>query len=240
MKNIRDKVIIQIGGYKRSGKDTISQMIANHYQSSGKLVDIFHYADPLKQIAASIFDVSLEQLDEFKNNKTALIVEKKSSILENIEYEIKSETKEDDIFAKQAMILLNNNLRNIKEFEKLTDFREILMKIGNEAIKPVFGSDVWQKIMLEKIEKSEADIIIIPDFRFTVEHIQNAVTVRINNSDIINDTDHQSETELIDFDFDMSIDNTNYSQNQEEVSYYCEQMIDNYIKQKHGDMSWKK
>lgn len=205
MKNIRDKVIIQIGGFKRSGKDTISQMIANHYQSSGKLVDIFHYAYPLKQIAASIFDISLEQLDEFKNNKTELY-----------------------------------RFNTYEEPCKVTDFREILMKIGNEAIKPVFGSDVWQKIMLEKIEKSEADIIIIPDFRFTVEHIPNAVTIRINNSDIINDTDHQSETELIDFDFDMSIDNTNYSQNQEEISYYCEQMIDNYIKQKHGDMSWKK
>lgn len=205
MKNIRDKVIIQIGGFKRSGKDTISQMIANHYQSSGKLVDIFHYAYPLKQIAASIFDISLEQLDEFKNNKTELY-----------------------------------RFNTYEEPCKVTDFREILMKIGNEAIKPVFGSDVWQKIMLEKIEKSEADIIIIPDFRFTVEHIPNAVTIRINNSDIINDTDHPSETELIDFDFDMSIDNTNYSQNQEEISYYCEQMIDNYIKQKHGDMSWKK
>lgn len=205
MKNIRDKVIIQIGGFKRSGKDTISQMIANHYQSSGKLVDIFHYADPLKQIAASIFDISLEQLDEFKNNKTELY-----------------------------------RFNTYEEPCKVTDFREILMKIGNEAIKPVFGSDVWQKIMLEKIEKSEADIIIIPDFRFAVEHIPNAVTIRINNSDIINDTDHPSETELIDFDFDMSIDNTNYSQNQEEISYYCEQMIDNYIKQKHGDMSWKK
>lgn len=205
MKNIRDKVIIQIGGFKRSGKDTISQMIANHYQSSGKLVDIFHYADPLKQIAASIFDISLEQLDEFKNNKTELY-----------------------------------RFNTYEEPCKVTDFREILMKIGNEAIKPVFGSDVWQKIMLEKIEKSEADIIIIPDFRFAVEHISNAVTIRINNSDIINDTDHPSETELIDFDFDMSIDNTNYSQNQEEISYYCEQMIDNYIKQKHGDMSWKK
>lgn len=205
MKNIRDKVIIQIGGFKRSGKDTISKMIANHYQSSGKLVDIFHYADPLKQIAASIFDISLEQLDEFKNNKTELY-----------------------------------RFNTYEEPCKVTDFREILMKIGNEAIKPVFGSDVWQKIMLEKIEKSEADIIIIPDFRFAVEHIPNAVTIRINNSDIINDTDHPSETELIDFDFDMSIDNTNYSQNQEEVSYYCEQMIDNYIKQKHGDMSWKK
>lgn len=205
MSDIRDKVIIQIGGFKRSGKDTISQMIANHYQSSGKLVDIFHYADPLKQIAASIFDISLEQLDEFKNNKTELY-----------------------------------RFNTYEEPCKVTDFREILMKIGNEAIKPVFGSDVWQKIMLEKIEKSEADIIIIPDFRFAVEHIPNAVTIRINNSDIINDTDHPSETELIDFDFDMSIDNTNYSQNQEEISYYCEQMIDNYIKQKHGDMSWKK
>ena len=205
MKNIRDKVIIQIGGFKRSGKDTISKMIANHYQSKGKLVDIFHYADPLKQIAASIFDISLEQLDEFKNNKTELY-----------------------------------RFNTYEEPCKVTDFREILMKIGNEAIKPVFGSDVWQKIMLEKIEKSEADIIIIPDFRFAVEHIPNAVTIRINNSDIINDTDHPSETELIDFDFDMSIDNTNYSQNQEEISYYCEQMIDNYIKQKHGDMLWKK
>ena len=240
MKNIRDKVIIQIGGFKRSGKDTISQMIANHYQLSGKLVDIFHYADPLKQIAASIFDVSLEQLDEFKNNKTALIVEKKSSILENIEYEIKSETKEDDIFAKQAMILLNNNLRNIKEFEKLTDFREILMKIGNEAIKPIFGNDVWHKIMWEKIEKSEADIIIIPDFRFTVEHIQNAVTIRIINDDITNDTDHPSETELIDFDFNMSIDNTNYSQTQDNIDIICDSTIENLIKQKHGDMLWKK
>ena len=205
MKNIRDKVIIQIGGFKRSGKDTISKMIANHYQSKGKLVYIFHYADPLKQIAASIFDISLEQLDDFKNNKTAL-------------------WRFDDF----------------GDTYQITDFREILMKIGNEAIKPVFGSDVWQKIMLEKIEKSEADIIIIPDFRFAVEHIPNAVTIRINNSYIINDTSHPSETELIDFEFDMSIDNTNYSQNQEEISYYCEQMIDNYIKQKHGDMLWKK
>lgn len=205
MKNIREKVIIQIGGFKRSGKDTISQMIANHYQSSGKIVDIFHYADPLKQIAASIFDISLEQLDDFKNNKTELY-----------------------------------RFNIYEEPCKVTDFREILMKIGNEAIKPVFGNDVWQKIMLENIEKSEADIIITPDFRFKAEHISNAVTIRIENSDIINDTDHPSETELIDFDFDMSIDNTGYHQTQEEVSYYCEQMINNYIKQKHGDMLWKK
>ena len=205
MKNIRDKVIIQIGGFKRSGKDTISQMIANHYQLSGKLVDILHYADPIKQIAASIFDISLEQLDDFKNNKTEL-------------------WRFDD-FGNAYQV---------------TDFRGILMKIGNEAIKPVFGNDVWHKIMWEKIEKSEADMIIIPDFRFKVEHIPNAVTIRINNYDIINDTDHPSETELIDFDFDMSIDNTNYCETQDNIDIICESTIANLIKQKHGDVLWKK
>ena len=204
MKNIRDKVIIQIGGFKRSGKDTISQMIANHYQSKGKLVDIFHYADPIKEHVCKLFNISLEQLDEFKNSKKELW-----------------------------------SFDNYYNSYKVTDFRDILTSTG-DSFKSIFGDDIFLRLMWEKIEKSEADIIIIPDFRFAVEHIPNAVTIRINNSDIINDTDHPSETELIDFDFDMSIDNTNYSQNQEEISYYCEQMIDNYIKQKHGDMSWKK
>lgn len=194
---MHNKSIIQIGGFKRSGKDTLASMIANHYISTGKTVDIFHYADSLKQIAASIFNISLEQLDDFKNNKT--------------------------------------KLWRFDEFENaylVTDFREILMKIGNEAIKPIFGDDVWRNIMSKKIEKSNADIIIIPDFRFNVEHLSNAVTIRILNNDIINDTNHPSETELIDFDFDMSIDNTGYNQTQESISYYCEQMVDNYLKQK--------
>lgn len=204
MKNIRDKAIIQIGGFKRSGKDTISQMIANHYQSSGKLVDIFHYADPIKEHVCKLFNISLEQLDEFKNSKKELW-----------------------------------SFDNYDNAYKVTDFRDILTSTG-DSFKSIFGDDIFLRLMWEKIEKSEADIIIIPDFRFTVEHILNAVTIRIINNDITNDTDHPSETELIDFDFDMSIDNTNYSQNQEEISYYCEQMIDNYIKQKHGDMLWKK
>ena len=204
MKNIRDKVIIQIGGFKRSGKDTISQMIANHYQSSGKLVDIFHYADPIKEHVCKLFNISLEQLDEFKNSKKELW-----------------------------------SFDNYDNAYKVTDFRDLLTSTG-DSFKSIFGDDIFLRLMLEKIEKSEADIIIIPDFRFAIEHIPNAVTIRITNNDITNDTDHPSETELINFDFDMSIDNTNYHQTQEEVSYYCEQMIDNYIKQKHGDILWRK
>ena len=204
MKNIRDKVIIQIGGFKRSGKDTISKMIANHYQLSGKLVDIFHYADPIKEHICKLFNISLEQLDEFKNNKTELW-----------------------------------RFDNYDNAWKVTDFRDLLTSTG-DSFKSIFGDDIFLRLMFEKIEKSEANIIIIPDFRFTVEHIQNAVTIRIINDDITNDTDHPSETELIDFDFDMSIDNTNYSQTQDNIDIICDSTIANLIKQKHGDMLWKK
>lgn len=204
MKNIRDKVIIQIGGFKRSGKDTISKMIANHYQSSGKLVDIFHYADPIKEHICKLFNISLEQLDEFKNSKKELW-----------------------------------SFDNYDNAWKVTDFRDLLTSTG-DSFKSIFGDDIFLRLMLEKIEKSEANIIIIPDFRFTVEHIQNAVTIRIINDDITNDTDHPSETELIDFDFDMSIDNTNYSQTQDNIDIICDSTIANLIKQKHGDMLWKK
>lgn len=204
MKNIRDKVIIQIGGFKRSGKDTISQMISNHYQSSGKLVDIFHYADPVKEHVCKLFNISLEQLDEFKNSKKELW-----------------------------------SFDNYDNAYKVTDFRDLLTSTG-DSFKSIFGDDIFLRLMWEKIEKSEADIIIIPDFRFTVEHISNAVTIRIENSDIINDTDHPSETELIDFDFNMSIDNTNYNQTQDNIDIICDSTIANLIKQKHGDMLWKK
>ena len=204
MKNIRDKVIIQIGGFKRSGKDTISQMIANHYQSSGKLVDIFHYADPIKEHVCKLFNISLEQLDEFKNSKKELW-----------------------------------SFDNYDNAYKVTDFRDLLTSTG-DSFKSIFGDDIFLRLMWEKIEKSEADIIIIPDFRFKIEHIPNAVTIRIINDDIVNDTDQPSETELINFDFDMSIDNTNYHQTQDNIDIICDSTIANYIKQKHGDMLWKK
>ncbi len=204
MKNIRDKVIIQIGGFKRSGKDTTSKMIANHYQSKGKLVDIFHYADPIKEHVCKLFNISLEQLDEFKNRKKELW-----------------------------------SFDNYDNAYKVTDFRDLLTSTG-DSFKSIFGDDIFLRLMWEKIEKSEADIIIIPDFRFTVEHIQNAVTIRIINDDITNDTDHPSETELINFDFDMSIDNTNYCETQDNIDIICDSTIANLIKQKHGDMLWKK
>lgn len=112
----------------------------------------------------------------------------------------------DQIKNNKSNIYYSNN----KEMEFVTDARSMIMHFGNDAMKPIFGDDVWVKIMKEKIRKSDADVIIISDFRFLVEHLPHALTVLVVNDDIKNDTDHPSENELENFDFDIILDNTKY------------------------------
>lgn len=60
-------LIIQISGKKRSGKDTLAKFLANIFTEHGKTVEVISYAEPMKDIAVTILDVTPEQLDTFKN-----------------------------------------------------------------------------------------------------------------------------------------------------------------------------
>lgn len=93
-------------------------------------------------------------------------------------------------------------------------FRAMMQRLGSDAIKPEFGKSVWAKAIVKHIKKSNAAVILIPDFRFLVEYeylketISNKIiTVKIFNPDIINNDTHSSETELRNFDFDLTITN---------------------------------
>lgn len=179
----KEPEIILISGYKRAGKDTTAQMLKEIFEENQLKVEILSFADTLKNIACIIFDISREQLDEFKNNELPV------------------------------------GWQSEYEFEELTNFRKVLTKIGNDALKPIFGEDIWVKDIQKKIAASNADIIIIPDFRFKIEHINKAITVRVLNDDIVNKETHQSETELEDFNFDVYLDNTGYQLTKETLSY---------------------
>ncbi len=59
---------------------------------------------------------------------------------------------------------------------KVDDFwgitrRDMLRKIGNEAVKPLFGDDFWARRAQQIIASIEGDVqaIVIPDVRFPVE-----------------------------------------------------------------------
>ena len=172
-----EQSVILVSGYKRSGKDTTAKMMKEIIEeNSYQKVEIMSFAEPLKFIAKTIFGISDEVLEIFKNDK-------------------------------KEILCYDKNL----EIVKLTDFREVLTKVGSDALKPIFGNDVWVKVIKNEMLKSDADIIIIPDFRFLVENaFKNSVTIRINNDDIVNDTTHPSETELDNFKFYFYIYNNLY------------------------------
>lgn len=184
----KEPEVVLISGYKRAGKDTTAQMLKEIFEESQLKVEILSFADTLKNIACIIFDISREQLDEFKNNETPI-----------------------------GMYYHNSNKKRY-DFEELANFRNVLTRIGNDALKPIFGEDIWVKDIQKKIAASDADIIIIPDFRFKIEHINKAIAVRVVNDDIVNKETHPSETELEDFNFDVYLDNTGYQLTKEILS----------------------
>ena len=62
------KLVIQLLGQARSGKDWTATQLKIYFESQGKSVDVMSYAAPMKRITATLFNISLEQLDEYKNN----------------------------------------------------------------------------------------------------------------------------------------------------------------------------
>lgn len=60
------KTIILVSGKKRAGKDTVAQMIVEQLDDSYSISRL-SFAEPMKYIIASTFDVALEDLEDYKN-----------------------------------------------------------------------------------------------------------------------------------------------------------------------------
>lgn len=115
-------------------------------------------------------------------------------------------------------------VKNDPEFKPVIGFRNLIQNFATEAMKPVFGEDVWVRIFLEKVYSSHAKFIIVPDFRFLCEHFSD-FTVKIVNNDLDTSDDHRSENELNDFEFDYTIDNTGYRDISNDVKEYVEYLL---------------
>lgn len=132
---------------------------------------------------------------------------------------------------KIASILLETDLETLDEAKNkhwdialdgyvVSDARLFLQRLGNEAIKPIFGNNVWANIMLRNIICAMSDFFIIPDFRFMIEYeelvknldkdLYDIITVRVIDQNRVNTDLHASETELLDHDFKFNyiLDNT--------------------------------
>ena len=187
-------LVIQLLGQARSGKDWTASQLKTYFESQGKSVEIMSYAAPMKRIAAGLFGISLDQLDDYKNNPERV---------------------------HTRLVDMASNSYSLK-----TNFRQFLQRLGNEAIKPIFGDNVWAKLAKENIAKSTADIIIIPDCRFAVELNEvGGTTVRIVNNSLPPPMNHPSELELLNYLTHYSLDNTDHSLTSEDIENLAQRIL---------------
>lgn len=193
-------LVIQLLGFARAGKDWTASQFKAYFESQGKSVEIMSYAAPMKRIAATLFGISLEQLDDFKNRSDKVSIE----VYDN-----------ENILDKTS-----------PSFQLETNFRTFLQRLGNDAIKPEFGDDVWAKLAKANIDKSTADIIIMPDCRFNVElNAIGGITVRVNNHSLPPPMNHPSELELLNYLTHYSLDNTDYSLTSEDIETIAQRIL---------------
>lgn len=190
-------LVIQLLGFARAGKDWTASQFKAYFESQGKSVEIMSYAAPMKRIAATLFDITLEQLDNYKNHPLEYVID----ITQLSEFKVPVD--------------IHN-----------TNFRRFLQLLGNDAIKPIFGDNVWAKLAKANIDKSTADVIIIPDCRFTVELNEvGGTTVRIVNNSLPPPMSHPSELELLNYVTHYYLDNTDYSLTSEDIETIAQRIL---------------
>lgn len=115
--------------------------------------------------------------------------------------------------------------------EYLTTFRSLLQRLGTEAMKKYFGKSVWYDLLINRIEQSSADYILVPDYRFPEETIPGALTVRIYSTSVDLTDNHISETALDDFVFDHVLDNSNKQLTESDIVHF----VSNHIVKENND-----
>lgn len=187
-----NKIIIQVLGQARSGKDWTSYKLQEAFKARGVSAEVMSYAAPMKRIAAKLFGISLDTLDDFKNRS------------DNVSIEVYDDMVKTDTTSTC--------------FQFNTNFREILQRLGNDAIKPEFGDDVWAQLALKNINASTSDVIIMSDCRFNVElEAVGGVTIRVLNQSLPEPMNHPSELELRAYETDYVINNTDYKLTDEQI-----------------------
>jgi len=113
--------------------------------------------------------------------------------------------------------------------------RGILQRFGSEAMKAVFGEDVWAELLKRKLLKMPDNaLVIITDWRFNCEVIEGSLKLRVNRPTLSIDTDaHRSELELDDYKyFDYILENVAGINELEQLVYHLIPSIKTFINNK--------
>ena len=189
--------VVLISGYKRSGKDHTASLIRDVV--GNEQVETMSFATPIKEIAAKLLNVSIEDLELFKNNNEKISIENKvvtdtRSLLQQLGNDAIKPKFGKSVWAD----LVVNKIKSIND----DDIKYIVI--------PDFRFNIEYDTLLNELSN---------DMRI--------MTLRIENNDINNIDPHPSETELLhtNFKFDYTLDNTGYCLTKENISIFLETLI---------------
>lgn len=70
-----EKTIVLISGKMRSGKDTVANILLERLKSEKCKPRILHFSDGMKEILSKTLDISIDVLNDLKNNKNDLVLD---------------------------------------------------------------------------------------------------------------------------------------------------------------------
>lgn len=176
-----NKKIIAVTGIARSGKDTTADYLVQKY-GYVRLA----YADIMKSILCSTFNITPQELEAYKNDKYSFLA----------------------VFnAKQQMSWQEDVYTPLE-----VNFRNILENFG-QSMKALFGEKVWSNLIVQKIKELNHDKIVVSDVRFHVEidglreNFNDVTLLRVTNG-LQPASEHASEVQHLEFTDYTLIDNT--------------------------------
>jgi hypothetical protein len=215
--NILNSTVFVFTGLKRSGKDTCVKLLQQYLQDNFNVTSKIHaFANPMKNILSKSFNISLERLEELKNDETEIqagttTLTNFRRFIEDFGQAVKEEFDEDFWANKTFYNIITHvgynivsDLRFPIEYEVLNDLRRgyhnvVYIKVNNHNVKPS-GS----------VAESSLDSFI-PDY-----HIQNHIKYTDNNEGVFTkETVEQDLTEQLAYIVDSVL--TNYKNNCEGV-----------------------
>lgn len=181
--------VFLINGKKRAGKDYVANILKAQMEKRGYKVAVVSFADPLKKVVAGTFGITLEELEEYKNNpqEYPIMIPAGERTFRQIDFryilqmfgtEGAKPVFGDDIWASLA--------------------RDIVEKYFQDGFDIVIIPDFRFKI----------EFLSFSETRFLEDDI-DVKTIYISNISIpVNSDSHASETELDTFSFDIRMDNS--------------------------------
>lgn len=187
------KTVYLLGGKINSGKNYVADKMAKILEDDGKTFDLMMFAKGVKEGCMKDF----------------------AKLAEYLNYLALEASKWGDCWMADELAISNDNW-----YENKTPITRLLLQIyGTEIFRRRVDNDWWVKKTAEEIKESDADVIIVTDFRFPNECTVlkellgeefKVVSIKVERraeeeNEMI--TNHASETALDDFKFDYEINN---------------------------------